>query len=116
MISNANIDDEINMVGNARVSVFRTGFLTPKARLIFAKMRQAFNITLILHCLNLEYYICIETDASDYAIKGILSQLILKGLGQLYQVVFFSQKMIPVDIQYYTYNDELLVIIEAFKT
>ena len=53
----------------------RTDFLTPKARLAFIQLRQAFVKALILHHFDPESYIRIETDVSGYAIGSILSQL-----------------------------------------
>ena len=52
-----------------------TGFLTPEARLAFTQLRQAFVKAPILHHFDLESHIQIETDASGYAIGGVLSQL-----------------------------------------
>ena len=52
-------------------------------------------------------------DASGYAIDGVFSQLTLKG--QWYLVAFFSYKMIPIEIRYKIYDNELLAIVEAFK-
>ena len=57
-------------------------FLTPKARLVFIKLQQAFIKASILHYFNPECLIQIETDASWYAFCGILSQLILDYLSQ----------------------------------
>lgn len=37
-------------------------------------------------------------------------------IGQWYLVAFFFQKMIPVKTCYETYNQELLAIMEVFKT
>ena len=51
----------------------RTDFLTSKARLAFTQLRQAFDEAPIFHHFNLERHIRIETDASDYAIGGVLS-------------------------------------------
>ena len=50
-----------------------TGFLTPKARLAFTQLRQAFVKTLILHHFDPKSHIRIETDALGYAIGGVLS-------------------------------------------
>ena len=52
-------------------------FLTPGARLAFTKLKQMFVKALILHHFNLERHIRIETDASGYAIGGVLNQLTL---------------------------------------
>ena len=52
-----------------------TGFLTPEARLAFTRLRQAFVEAPILHHFDPESHIRIETDASGYAIGGVLSQM-----------------------------------------
>ena len=52
-----------------------TGFLTPKARLAFTRLRQAFVNPPILHHFDPESHIRIKTDVLGYAIEGILSQL-----------------------------------------
>ena len=58
-----------------------TGYLTPKVRLAFTKFKKAFTKALILQHFDLECYIRIETDASGYAIGGVLSQLTFDHLG-----------------------------------
>ena len=83
-----------------------TGFLTPEARLAFTRLRQAFVEAPILHHFDPESHIRIETDASGYAIGGVLSQLssgtrpdgvVTKDLGQWHPIAFFSRKMIPAE-------------------
>ena len=37
-------------------------------------------------------------------------------IGQWHPVAFFSQKMIPAETRYETHDQELLAIVEAFKT
>ena len=59
-----------------------TGYLTPKARLTLIKLRKAFTKALILQHFDPECHIRIETDASGYAIGGVLSQLTLNASGQ----------------------------------
>ena len=49
------------------------GYLTPKARLAFTQLRQAFVEAPILHHSNPECHIRIETDVLGYAIGGVLS-------------------------------------------
>ena len=48
-------------------------FLTPKARLAFNRLWLAFTKAPILWHFDPEYHIWIETDASGYAIGGVLS-------------------------------------------
>ena len=80
-------------------------FLTPEARSAFNRLRLAFTEAPILRHFDPECHIRIETDASGYAIGGVLSQLasgtspdgvVTKtDLGQWHPVAFFSRKMIP---------------------
>ena len=97
-------------------SVGATGFLTPGAKRAFTQLRQAFTKALILQHFDPECHIRIETDASGYAIGGVLSQLTLDNSGEWHRVVFYSQKMIPAETRNKTHDSELLAIIEAFKT
>ena len=91
-----------------------TGYLTPDARRAFTQLRQAFTEAPILRHFDPECHIRIETDASDYAIGGVLSQL--TNSGQWHPVAYYSQKMIPAKTRYKTHDNELLAIVEAFKT
>ncbi len=91
-------------------------FLTSEVRKAFTKLRQAFVKASILNHFDLERHIRIETDASDYAISGVLSQLTSDDLGRWYSVAFFSRKMILAETRYETYDGELLAIVEVFKT
>ena len=50
-------------------------FFTPNARTTFKHLRLACTKAPILQYFDLEYYIRIKTDASGYAIGGMLSQL-----------------------------------------
>ena len=51
------------------------GYFIPEAREAFTRLRQAFTEAPIFQHFNLECHIRIETDASGYAIGGVLSQL-----------------------------------------
>lgn len=67
--------DEVIVVGkdNSRFSESGMRFFISEARLAFGKLKQAFDIALILHYFDLEYYIRIESDISGYTIEGILN-------------------------------------------
>ena len=101
-------------------------FLTPKARSGFNRLRLTFTKAPILRHFDPECHIQIETNASGYAISGLLSQLAFRtrpdgvvtkiDLGQWHLWAFFSKKMIPVETWYKTYNGKLLAIVEVFKT
>ena len=56
-------------------------FLTPRVKLAFIKVRQAFFKAPILHYFDPERYIRIETHVSGYAIVEVLNQLTSDDLG-----------------------------------
>ena len=89
-------------------------FLTPDARRAFTQLRQAFTEAPILRHFDPERHIRIETDASGYAIGGVLSQMTSE-TGQWHPVAYYSQKIILAKTRYETHNAELLAIVEAFK-
>ena len=60
---------------NSGTTETEPSFLTPEARLAFNRLRLAFTKAPILWHFDLECHIQIETDASGYAIGGVLSQL-----------------------------------------
>ena len=91
-------------------------FFTPGAKLAFTKLKQAFFKAPILYHFDPEHHIRIETDASGYAIGGVLSQLTSDDSGQWHPVAFFFRKMIPAETKYETHDGKLLAIVEAFKT
>ena len=91
----------------SRTEKTETGFLTPKARLAFIQLRQAFVEAPILHHYDPESHIWIKTDASGYAIGGVLNQLSSEtrpdrvvtkaNMSQWYLIALFSRKMISVE-------------------
>ncbi len=110
-----------------------TDFLTLEAKEAFIHLRKAFTEAPILRHFDPERHIRIEIDASEYAIGGVLSQMTSdqhssghvthedpnspkSEIGQWHPIAFFFQKMIPAETRYKTYNQELLAIVEAFKT
>lgn len=58
-------------------SSFEKKFLTPKAKLAFTRLRQAFSNTSIFHYFLPKLYMCIKTNVLGYTISRIISQLIL---------------------------------------
>lgn len=61
--------------------------------------------------LNKPYFL--ETDASGVAMGAILSQK--QDDGYMHPVTFMSKSFNTVELNYDTYNKELLAIIESFK-
>ena len=90
-------------------------FLTSEAMLAFLQLTEAFIKALILHHFDQKHYIRIEIDVSSYAIDDILSQLIPES-DQWHLVAFIMKKVILTETRYKTHDQELLAIVEAFKT
>ena len=56
-----------------------------------------------------------KTNASSYAIGGVLNQQILDDLSQWHLVSYYLHKMISAKTWYKTYDNKFLVIVEALK-
>ena len=54
----------------------------------------------------------VETNASDFALGGILLQ---QHEGRLYPIAFYSRKFTEAEINYDTADKELLAIVDCFK-
>ncbi|SGY12272.1 BQ5605_C011g06450 [Microbotryum silenes-dioicae] len=76
------------------------------------RLKQIFTSGAILCHFNPLLPSIIETDASDFAISGILSQVTD---GHLRPVAFMSRKMLPAEQNYEIHDKELLAIIECIK-
>lgn len=55
----------------------------------------------------------IETDASDFALGGVISQKSPDGYN--HPIAFYSRKLIPAELNYQIYDKELLAIVAVFK-
>src|SRR5438876_11900549 len=94
--------------------------LTDSARGVFRKLRDAFTKALVLAHFDPKQPIRLETDASGYAIAGILSQPVdmqatSKSSAHWHPVAFWSRKMIPAEHNYEMHDQELLAIVMCFK-
>ena len=78
----------------------------------FDRLKDAFTRAPILIHFDPTRETWIETDASDWATAGILSQMID---GTLHPVAFFSHKMSPAECNYEIYDKELMAIVNAFE-
>lgn len=58
------------------------GFLTANAKEAFCQFQRTFTKALVFQHFDTKQYIWIETNASRYAISGILNQLAADNLGQ----------------------------------
>jgi hypothetical protein len=79
----------------------------------FVKLKKAFTSGPILKDFDPLQPIQIETDASNWALGGVLSQ---KHEGRMHPVAFHSRKFSPAECNYDIHDKEMLAIIEALKS
>jgi hypothetical protein len=84
-------------------------------RQAFEKLKSAFTAAPILASFVPGLPLVVETDASDYAIAGILSTYPDDGT-DLHPIAFFSRTLSGAELNYDVHDKELLAIFEAFKT
>lgn len=78
----------------------------------FSKLKSAFTSADLLRHYNPNRQLILETDASDYAIAGILSH---EEDGRLHPIAFMSRKMLPAELNYEIHDKEMLAIVSSFK-
>ena len=79
----------------------------------FQALKKAFTTAPILQHFDPDKETWVETDASDYVVAGILSQVSEDGV--LRPVAFMSKRMSPAECNYEIYDKELLAIVRAFE-
>ena len=87
---------------------------TSKCVKAFDDLKQAFQNEVMLAFPDVDKPFIVETDASGYALGGILSQATDKG--DLRPIAFYSRKFNPAERNYEVYDQELLAIKECFST
>jgi hypothetical protein len=78
----------------------------------FESLKQAFTSYPVLRHYDPSKPATLSTDASDFAISGILQQPDDAGL--LHPVAFYSRKISPAEINYEVHDKELLAIVDSF--
>jgi hypothetical protein len=86
---------------------------TWEAELAFRKLKRTFTVAPILQHFHHAKPIIVQTDASGFAIAGILNQYDVSGV--LRPIKFYSRKCSPAEQNYDTYDRELLAIVETLK-
>ena len=86
---------------------------------IFKKFTRIFiEIFMLIH-FDSNNQTMIEIDVSNFAIAKIIFQLVksfhIESQKQWHSIVFYSRKMIFVEIKYSTHDQKLFVIVESFK-
>ena len=78
----------------------------------FRCLKDAFQKAPVLRHYDPALPMRVETDASAYALGGILTPLYE---GAWHPIAYWSRKMIPAECNYETHDQELLAVVEAFK-
>jgi hypothetical protein len=86
---------------------------TDAAQLAFDELKERFSSAPVLRHFDPTLPIRLETDASQFAIAGILSQLFED---RWHPVAFSSRKLQPAERNWETYDQELLAIVFSFKS
>jgi transposase InsO family protein len=79
----------------------------------FEELKKAITSNPVLTMFDPEKPITIETDASGYAVGGVISQP--GDDGKLRPIAFFSHKLNGPVLRYATYDREMYAILQAFK-
>jgi RNase H-like domain found in reverse transcriptase len=82
-------------------------------KLAYLTLKQAFISTPVLTHYKLGCPLVIETDASDYALAAILSQV--ESNGEIHLVTYLSWTFSDTELNYDTDDKELMAIYKAFK-
>jgi RNase H-like domain found in reverse transcriptase/Integrase zinc binding domain len=83
-------------------------------KLAFLTLKQAFISAPVLTHYKPGCLLVIETDASNYALAAILSQV--ESNREIHPVTYLSQTFLDTKLNYDTHDKELMAIYEAFKT
>jgi RNase H-like domain found in reverse transcriptase/Reverse transcriptase (RNA-dependent DNA polymerase)/Integrase zinc binding domain/Chromo (CHRromatin Organisation MOdifier) domain len=81
----------------------------------FNSLKKAFTSAPILRHFDYSKPAVLETDASDYALGAVLSQLDDE-TGLLHPCAFHSRKFIPAELNYEIYDKEMLAIVDSVLT
>jgi hypothetical protein len=84
----------------------------PRNQIAFDTLKKHFTEAPILRHFEPVWPVVIETDASDFAIGAVLSQVID---GRLHPIAYHSRKMDKAEINYEIHDKEMLAVVSAFK-
>ena len=85
----------------------------PQAEKAFQDLKTAFTTAPILVHPDFAKAFYLETDASDFALEAVLSQMGVDG--KLHSVAFYSRKFSAAEINYKIHDKELLAIVDSFQ-
>jgi len=78
----------------------------------FDNLKQLFVSAPVIHTFERERETVLETDASDYALGAVLSQVVN---GKLYPIAYHSRSFVPAEQNYEVHDKELLAIVDSLK-
>ncbi|KAF5685645.1 pol protein [Fusarium circinatum] len=82
-------------------------------KIAFERLKEAIVSRPVLAIFDLDKEIELETDSSDFALKGQIGQR--DDTGKLHPVAFYSHKLHGAELNYPIYDKEFLVIVNCFK-
>lgn len=85
----------------------------PEPQSAFESLKQAFTTAPVLQMFDPTQSCIMETDASDFAIAGVLSQRSNDDL--LHPIAFYCRKRKSAELNYDIYDKEMLTIVDWFK-
>ena len=85
----------------------------PQAEKAFEDLKTAFTTAPISVHPNFEKEFYLETDASDFASRAVLSRMGVNG--KLHPIAFYSRKFSTAKINYEIHDKELLAIVDSFQ-
>ncbi|KAJ1593500.1 hypothetical protein NDA15_003918 [Ustilago hordei] len=100
-------DQALDSTGKAYRTVQEVRELPEEAQQAFHKLIQAFTSAGVLQHFNYHLPTRLETDASDFAIAGVLKQ---EHEGRWHPVAFYSRKMSSAEKNYEIHDKELLAV------
>ena len=98
--------------GNKRIK-YETFDWTTTCQQAFKDLKRAFTTAPVLAHYDSKLKTWVETNASDFVVAEVLSQMHGKVLKP---VAYFLKKMTPAECNYIIYDKELLAIVKSFKT
>jgi hypothetical protein len=103
-----------NMLKKMQAEIKKKSFLfIEKVKQIFDLLRDVFQYAFVLTYFDSKFFIKLKTNAFDYEIVDIISQLQFDEQWRF--VAFFSRKMIFAEMNYETHDQKLLIIVKCVK-
>jgi len=86
---------------------------TQQCQEVFEELKHRFVTAPILHHCHSEQHKQIETDTSDLAKAGILSQY--EPDEHWHLLAFYNKRFLPAELNYDVYDKEMVVIVNCFQ-